>query len=71
VQNEELPPVAEAAGDSLTPTRIERVSVYSPVEPGIRRRIHLVQLMQDRVRGLVGEVVDDILRIRSSEHNIN
>ena len=36
-------------------------SVHSPVEPSVRWGIHLVQLMEDRVRGLVSEVVDDVL----------
>jgi len=43
------------------------MAVCSLVEPSVGRRVHLVELMEDSVRGLVGEVVDDVLRIRSSK----
>jgi hypothetical protein len=41
------------------------MAARSLVEPSVGRRVHLVELVEDRVRGLVGEVVDDILRIRT------
>ena len=43
------------------------MAARSLVEPSVGRRVHLVELVEDRVRGLVGEVVDDVLRIRSSK----
>jgi hypothetical protein len=44
----------------------QKNSVHSPVEPSVRRGIHLVQLMEDRVRGLVSEVVDDVLHTQQA-----
>ena len=39
------------------------MAARSLVEPIVGRHVHLVELVEDRVRGLVGEVVDDVLRI--------
>ena len=39
------------------------MAARSLVEPSVGRRVHLVELMEDSVHGLVGEVVDDVLRI--------
>jgi hypothetical protein len=37
----------------------------SLVKPSVGRRVHLVQLVEDRVRALVSEVVDDVLHART------